>query len=59
MLNGLRFRGVEKPNQAESYFYGLDVRAIGKESRRMLKQAAGEAAASEDRRRTLWGTLRI
>jgi hypothetical protein len=26
---------------------------------RLLKKAANEAAASEDRRRTLWGTLRI
>jgi hypothetical protein len=31
----------------------------GKQSSRMLKKAVSKAAASEDRRRTLWGTLRI
>jgi hypothetical protein len=29
------------------------------QSRRMLKKAVSKVAASEDRRRTLWGTLRI
>jgi len=33
--------------------------AMGKYIGRMLKKAVSKAAASEDRKRTLWGTLRI
>ena len=40
-------------------FDGEHVCTIGEHSCGMLKKAVSKAAASEDSRRTLWGTLRV